>query len=178
MKTYTYGAALAAIGLFALTGTAFAQVAEEGGDFEVTLVVENSCIVESIDTLDFGTIGDLDANIDATADISVTCTGATPFQIGLSNGEHYTGDSRAMEIADGDDVVEYALYSDPGRNTAWGNQLGSDTNGGNGTTDLTIYGRVPALPEGTPLVVGSYSDTVVATLWYGSGIPEEDEGEG
>jgi len=174
MKTYISGAALAAISLLALSGTAFAQSNESAGDFQVTLTVENSCTA-SVDDLDFGSIGDFDANVDAAADITVTCTGETPFQIGLDNGENHTGTTRAMLITGGGtETVEYGLFSDEARTTAWGNTLGDDTHGGTGTAGaqtVILYGRVPS---GQTAVVGSFSDTVVATLWYGTGIPDDD----
>ena len=57
------------------------------------------------------------------------------------------------------------MYSDAGRTTTWGDTAGTgkaDT--GTGTTStLTVYGQVAA---GQNVPVGSYADTVVATVTY------------
>jgi spore coat protein U-like protein len=63
-------------------------------------------------------------------------------------------------------TVGYALYSNAGRTTNWGNTVGTDTvsGTGNGTGQaLTVYGRVP--PQSTP-APGAYSDTITVTVTY------------
>jgi spore coat protein U-like protein len=68
-------------------------------------------------------------------------------------------------MSNGTDVLKYDLYSDSGRTTVWGNTAGTGkTHTGTGSsTDLTVYGT---LPHGQNKSVGSYSDTVLATVTF------------
>ena len=56
------------------------------------------------------------------------------------------------------------MFRDAGRTQNWGNTVGTDTLAGTGngsSQTLTVYGR---LPGSQTLNVGSYTDTVVATI--------------
>ena len=63
--------------------------------------------------------------------------------------------------------LTYALYSNAGRTTAWGDgtTYGAQVSGtGSGSNQsLTVYGRVTASQRPTP---GSFTDTVVITMTY------------
>jgi spore coat protein U-like protein len=132
-------------------------------DFRVQATVQNECDVTA-DPLNFGSHGVLSANVDATADLQVTCTLGTNYTISLGNGQNGISEL-TRKMANGASMIAYGLYSDPGRNTVFGSQLGS-TLGGTGTgfaDTVTVYGRVP--PQVTP-EAGAYSDTVVVNVTY------------
>jgi spore coat protein U-like protein len=65
------------------------------------------------------------------------------------------------------DTVPYRLYRNAARSQAWGNQTGTNTpdpaNGSGTAQSLTVYGRVPGLPNVRP---DSYRDTVVVNVTY------------
>lgn len=133
--------------------------------FTVSVTLSPSCSVTAA-ALNFGTVGVLSANVDASTAISVACTYTTPYQVQLSAGgaPGATTASRAMTL--GAAEVFYALYQDYGRSTNWGSNLGVDTVSGTGTgsaQSIPIYGRVP--PQTTP-AIGNYSDTIVVTVNY------------
>ena len=69
--------------------------------------------------------------------------------------------------AGGADTVNYQLYSNAGYSTVWGNTVGADTVDSAGATGVnethTIYARVPS-HQNVP--IGSYADTITATIWY------------
>lgn len=53
--------------------------------FNVTATVASNCLVTTQD-VDFGTQGVLDANVDATGQVSVTCTPGNSYSVGLDGG--------------------------------------------------------------------------------------------
>ena len=71
-------------------------------------------------------------------------------------------------MATGANLLNYALYTDSGHTTLWGDGAGGTTatidGTGNGISQSsTIYGRVPA---GQTVPAGGYADTVNVTVTY------------
>ena len=142
----------------------WAIAATTTGTFSVTATVQAMCQI-STNPLAFGTY--TGTQIDATSTLSVTCTNTTPYNVGLNAGTATgaTVTTRRM-TGPGANLLNYALYSNAGRTTNWGNTVGTDTvaGTGNGTAQsLTVYGRLPAAQFNTP---GAYSDTITATVTY------------
>ena len=127
---------------------------------------DNSCQI-AIDASDmnFGQTPPPGTAIDATSNIAVRCPVQTNWSLGLNNGLNYSGGWRRM--ANAGRFVPYQLYLDAGRTQVWGNTSGNrynHTTPANGATvNVTVYGRVPAMPTAAP---GAYSDTITVTLTY------------
>jgi spore coat protein U-like protein len=71
-------------------------------------------------------------------------------------------------MANGANLLNYAVYTDSARSTVWGDGGAGATatidGTGSGTAQsTTIYGRIPA---GQTVPAGSYSDTVNVTVTY------------
>ncbi|MBB3195311.1 Csu type fimbrial protein [Roseateles terrae] len=140
------------------------------GSLEVGATIVVACTVSG-STLNFGTaIDPLQSNgaIDASTNLSVTCTRTTPYSVALSAGAHAGGlnafGSRAMKS--GTHTLAYQLYLDAARSQVWGNGTNSSVYTGTGTgsiQQLTIYGRLPSVAQAAP---GDYSDTVTVTITY------------
>jgi len=171
MKILASAVAVATVGLVLLASPAFAQNATD--NMEVSLTIAPSCTIEVV-PLDFGTLGTLNAvgsPIQDTATITVTCTSDAAYAVGLGLGSNaLTTQRRLFNAAAGADhpYVNYDLYSENTYTTAWGTTEPTDTLAGTGSgsgQDLTVYGAIPA---GQAVSVGSYSDTVTATVWYGT----------
>jgi len=154
-------ACTAACSLSFLAGPSLA--ATTTGNLTVTATVASTCSVNS-PTLAFGTYNPVSVS-DSTIDISVTCTNTTPYTVGLDAGTGTGATVTTRKMVNGANLLNYALYSDPGRTTNWGNTAGSWKSAtGNGAAQLhTVYGRIPASQFVDP---GSYSDTVVITVTY------------
>lgn len=135
--------------------------------FNVTMTITSQCTVTSPTTLAFGSAGILSAATDATSTFNVTCTNTTPYTVGLNTGLNASGAQRRM-LGGGtnSEYINYDLYQDAGRTTAWGNAVGSWQSGtGNGAAQsFTVYGRVPA--QTTPSPGANYTDTVTITVTY------------
>ena len=130
----------------------------------VTSTVQATCLI-SATSLAFGTYTGV--QVDATGTVSVTCTNTTPYNVGLSAGlaTGATVTTRKMTGPSGA-LLNYALFSDTGRTTNWGNTVSTDTVTGTGNASsqaLTVYGREAASQFVTP---GSYNDTITATITY------------
>lgn len=133
--------------------------------FLVTADNISSCTV-SATTLDFGSKGLLDTNVDAANQINVTCSSAVPYTVGLNGGSSGATDPSQRKMTLGAAQVTYGIYRDAARTQPWGNTIGSDTVAGIGTGSvqvLTGYGRVPMQTTPAP---GTYTDTVVVTVTY------------
>jgi spore coat protein U-like protein len=114
--------------------------------------------------LNFGS-STLSSNVDTTATISVTCGSGTGYSVTLGDGQHSVGSSgsglRMMASSSG--TIEYQLYSDSSRGTAWFGAAAVPGTGTGTVQPITVYGRVPASPGAAP---GAYSDQVQITVTY------------
>ncbi len=150
-------------GLAFASGAATAQTTVTD-TFDVLITINAFCAITSPTDLDFGSNNLLNANVDQTSTLDVQCTNTTPFDIGLDQGLNFTT-TRRMDDGGGN-FVEYALYSDAGRTTAWGDIILTDTvaDTGDGTANTyTVYGRVPVQTTPAP---GAYVDTVTIEVTY------------
>ncbi len=157
-----------AIGLLATGSAAFG--ATETTTFGVSATVADACSV-SASALAFGSFDTAVANTDkdASTTIDVTCSNGTPYDIGLDAGgaTGATVSARQMTGGTGTDLLDYALYSDTGRASNWGNTVATDTVAGTGSGVSqvnTVYGRIPSGQATAP--TGAYSDTITVTVTY------------
>ncbi len=131
--------------------------------FNVTATVVANCAINT-QNLAFGTTSALVGNRDQTSTMSVTCTNAAPWSVGLGNGSNFSG-TRRMRLASTSSYVGYGLYRDAARSQTWSSGAGNESTGTGtgGSQSLTVYGRVPA--QAAP-AIGNYADTVVATVTF------------
>jgi spore coat protein U-like protein len=125
------------------------------------------CTGISTSPVAFGAYDRFSGPLDATGSVSVTCTLDLPFQVELTAGGGAAFDPRRMQHDSGPYQLAYNLFLDPARSVIWGDGTGGtqvyDGVGNGATLDVTVYGRIPASQS---VGVGSYSDTVAATvLW-------------
>ena len=134
--------------------------------FTVSATVAASCAVD-VTPMDFGTVNSATSGpLDSTARISVTCTNAAAYTVGLDFGTHSTDTSKSgRQMANGPNTVRYGLFHDAAHSQGWG--LSADdvqSSAGTGSRQsLDIHGRVFA---GQALVRGLYSDMVVVVITY------------
>ena len=130
----------------------------------VTGSVAPTCSI-SAGTLGFATYSAAAAK-DASATVTVNCTNTAPYQLSLGGGNNLSGTTRRLAGPSGG-YLDYLLYSNSGRTTAWGDGtgLGAKVSGtGSGSNQsLTVYGRIPAGQDPRP---GSYTDSVFVTVDY------------
>jgi spore coat protein U-like protein len=131
--------------------------------FAVSATVQATCSVTAT-AMAFGTYSSTAAS-NSSSTVSVSCTNTTPYTIGLDAGLTAGATVTTRQMKNGSALLNYALYSDSGRTTNWGNSTGSWVSGtGNGAAQaLTVYGQVATGQYVTP---GSYSDTITATVTY------------
>lgn len=156
---------LAVLSAFAFTAGEV-EAATTTATFGVQMTVTASCAINSASTLNFGSSGVISADVDQTSTIQVQCTGTTPYGIGLDAGTGSGATVAARKMTNGGNTITYALYSDSGRTTIWGDTVGTDTVSatGNGSAQsYTVYGRVPA--QSTP-AAATYTDTITVTVTY------------
>jgi spore coat protein U-like protein len=160
---------LVAFAAFALPLSAFA--ATETSNMAVSVDITNSCTI-SAGALAFGSYDPVaGTQVDGTADLTVACTeGSTN---GITLGQGANADSGSSDAAplrrmtDGSsNFLSYALFSDSGRSTVWGNTVGTDVDyvaADSSSATVTVYGRIAAA-QSAP--AGTYTDTVVATIEF------------
>jgi spore coat protein U-like protein len=131
--------------------------------FGVSATVQSTCII-SASAMGFGTYISTAASA-TTSTVTVTCTNTTPYTVGLDAGLATGATVTTRQMKNGAALLNYALYSDSGRTSNWGNTTGSWVSGtGNGSAQpLTVYGQVLAGQYVTP---GSFGDTITATITY------------
>ncbi len=114
--------------------------------------------------LDFGTLENLNAIVNSTNTVSVTCTRGVQYSVGLNNGNSGATNpaARRMSSAQSTDSVTYGIYTSATRTNPWGANSFSGT--GTGTAQLfTGYGRIPIQSTPAP---AAYADSVVVTVTY------------
>ncbi|MEH1960270.1 MAG: spore coat U domain-containing protein [Nostoc sp.] len=160
--------ALASVLLIA-SSAAPAMAGSAPADIIVGATVINSCTITA-DPLDFGDYDPLVANktldLDVSADVKTTCTSGSTPNISLGRGlNDITGSALvpARRLKSGTtDYLAYNLHSGSVTGPIWGSG-GIDPVADDGTEQTTtVFGRVPAGQVG--IVVGTYADTVVATV--------------
>lgn len=151
-----------------LLGGQAVQAATDTTTFQVTATVNDACNVSATD-LAFGVYDPSAADNEQTSTITVTCTKGTEYDIGLNAGttSGATVTTRQMVDIVSSDLINYSLFSDPGRTVNWGDTVSTDTVNVVGATgnaeNHTVYGRIPT---GQYVTAGSYSDTITVTVTY------------
>jgi spore coat protein U-like protein len=138
-----------------------------GGNLDVRVVVSNNCTITTAGVTFAGYDPLAGTDTDSTGgSVSITCTKGASTTIGLDNGAQPSGGVRRMKDgASTPDYLNYFLFSDAGRLTAWGNS-GAGLFSPPVAPDKTkrtypVYGRITA---GQDVPSGTYIDTVVATV--------------
>lgn len=134
--------------------------------FQVKVQILDSCSVATPATLDFGPQTALGVNVDGTTSVAVTCSLLTPYTVSLDAGTHGASVTTRKMQGGSADTVAYALYSDSGRTTNWGDTSGTWVSGtglGVLATTHTVYGRIPAQTTPRP---DTYTDTITVTVNY------------
>ena len=149
---------IAAASLLAISAVS-ANAATANGNLAVSVSINATCTVGA-GTLDFGTQSNVGgaANIDAAGSFTVTCTNTVGYATTLGNGANFSSGRR---MTNGTVFINYSIYSDAGRTTAWSSVAGTGT--GSAQT-LNVYGRIPT--GQTSVSTGSYTDTVQITVTY------------
>ena len=153
----------AALAAFACNG---ADASTATGSFNVQVTIASTCTVSNATALNFGTQGVLTSPVTQTSAITVICTNTTPFNIGLDQGVNGTSVTNRLMKSGGGATINYALYSDAGMTSNWGQTIGTDTVTGTGTGSgqaYTVYGRIPSQTTPAPAV---YNDTITVTVSY------------
>jgi spore coat protein U-like protein len=149
-----------------LTGEAACTESAMTSSFTVLASVTASCTV-SVSNMDFGNIApDVVAAVDQIATISLSCTNASAYTIGLSHGAHSVDSGpTGRRMNNNGDLLAYGLYRDAARTENWGHDAGSVAVGvgTGGGQSLSVFGRLLSNQEA---FAGTYSDTVVVIVTY------------
>jgi len=130
-----------------------------------TTTVVSNCNVSTTD-INFGSIGLLTGNTDASGSLTVQCNSTLPYAVSLSGGNAGATDPTQRQMAGGTASIVYGLYSDSARSLPWGSTAGTNTVSATGTGSsqiLPVYGRIGPQTAPPP---GNYSDTIVVTVNY------------
>ena len=165
-----------ALAVALLAAAPLASAATATSDMEVSITITNSCTITA-NPLDFGTQTSVDSAIEDATTITLDCTAIdSDAKITFDNGDGTgaTFDSRKMTDPVSGATINYGLYVDSGRTSFAGDGAGNgealvtDRDGNTGSTGTVqtfdLYGRV--FGSQGPKPVGSYTDTVTATVTF------------
>jgi spore coat protein U-like protein len=158
-----------------LAGCAVASIAAESrligqsatASLTVSASVSKNCTITTAPVA-FGAYDSVTANatapLDATGTVTVTCTKGAVAKVGLGAGSNAQGTTRRM-IGGTSAFLNYELYKDNTHSTVWGDTIDTSLDipaaPNRNPRNFPVYGRVAAAQDAT---VGSYTDTVVATV--------------
>jgi spore coat protein U-like protein len=158
-KTFQARLALTAIATLLAHGAAQAETANS--NFQVGVDVVATCSISAADmTFSQITTGTTSAN-DAQSELTVNCSDGAPYSVALSNGDNYSGGRR---LSNGATFINYELYKDNSRSALWSTASALSAMGTGSNQTHTVYGRILA-GQSVPNM-GSYADTIVATVTY------------
>ncbi len=140
-------------------------------DFSALASVVKGCTVVANSDIGLGTVSSTATNLAGNNSIAVTCSGSTPYFIGLapSNGSN-VGAGQMKGTGGNTDQVPYQLRSTAGTGgTIWGNTA-TTTNVGNGVSgtgdgggrSINVYATVPS----ANYIPDTYTDTVTVNVNY------------
>ena len=136
---------------------------------DVSATVTSNCTV-STGSVAFGNVDvTTGAAVDGTGTISVTCTNGTAWSAAADAGAGTGATLSTRKMANGENLLDYALYADSARTEIWGDAADASTvkiiGTGVGTAEtLTVYGSILAGQVSLP--AGAYTDTVTVTVSY------------
>ena len=158
---------LATIGVFVVSSDSQVVAGSATANLSVTATVGPNCTISTLPVAFPAydpVVANASANDDGTGSVIVACTKGSTVTIGLGTGLNVSAGQMRMKDAT-TDYLNYALYQDSGRATAWGTSgagLLSPVAAPDKTArTFTVYGRIPS---GQDVPAGSYTDTVVATV--------------
>jgi len=136
-------------------------MAQETNDLTVTATVAASCRITSVTDINFGAYDPTDSsdNDAGAGDINFRCVKGTSY-------DTYITGARTMHSATSSDDLDFELYSDAGRTTAFpsANPEDPDVAASNAEVTTDVYGRIAALQD---VGVGDdYTVTLTATIEY------------
>lgn len=159
-KTFPVAVLVTSVALSILPASAATTL----GTLGVSATVNATCVI-SPSHLSFAPYNGTATQDSAT--ISLTCSDATPYTIGLDQGLASGATVATRQMQDGSGhLLSYALFRDSGLSANFGNSPHVDTVNGTGTGAaqmLTVYGRIPGAQSAVP---GAYGDTVTVTITY------------
>jgi spore coat protein U-like protein len=131
-----------------------------------TSLAAASCRFTSVSPVSFG-VYDVFAtqpNNNGVSSITIDCKGSgnDPFDVTLSTGQSHSYTTRTM--GSGANHLDYNLYTGADRSAVWGDGHGGSqlmTVRKNRATTLNVFGQIPA---GQDVAVGTYTDSIVATV--------------
>ncbi len=103
-------------------------------------------------------------NLDGTGNIQVTCTKGAGTSIALNLGANANVNQPRMKGPGAADFLNYMLYSDTGRTVLWSGVTKTIAGApSKAAQNFAVYATIPSAQD---VSVGSYTDTVTATLNY------------
>ena len=143
------------------------QSTSASASLNVSASVSKNCTITTA-PVTFGAYDPVAANatapLDATGTVTITCTKGAAAKVGLGAGGNAQGTVRRM-LGGTAAYLTYELYKDSSHASVWGDTIDTalDVTAAPSRLprDFAVYGRIPATQDAT---VGSYTDTVVATV--------------
>jgi spore coat protein U-like protein len=159
MRKIAFGIAAAA----AIASTPAFAAGTATGTVDVSLSVSSACSVTA-QPLDFGTTNAFATAIDTSSATMVKCTPLAAYTVFVSYGANAgAGTQRKLKSTTTAATVNYDIYSDASRTTAWSPTVGVTGVGTGLDQPMTLYGRVPTQ---SAVAAGDYKDTVTVTVNY------------
>ena len=149
--------------------------ATDTSSMNVTTNIGMNCTISTTD-IGFGeykpTTDHASTALTANGAVSTTCTVGSTGKIIIGQGEHPGLESsdavpvRRMALLDDSSYLNYQVYSDEGRETAWTNEVASGVGytASGSAQNMTVYGKIAAGQTGA--TQGSYADVLVVTVNY------------
>ncbi len=168
MRRYTIAPIAAGI-LLALAGSA--EAATRTAPFTVSASVASNCLI-SATNLAFGPYTGV-AELTSTSGVTVRCTNGLGYTVRLSSGGGSYG-TRLLSDG-GTNTLQYNLYTSAANTSIWGDGATGSTAAVTGTgsglaagsaVTHTVYGTLPDNGTNQAAPVGSYTDSITATVEY------------
>ena len=159
------------VGCLLTAGCASAIASDTYATMTVSATISTTCEVVTAN-MAFGTFDPTQSvgsgNGQATAEVDVTCTDATPYSVYLSAGQSTNVMNREMLGQNFSEELAYQIYVDSAYTQIWGDgTVGTDYNcgvGNGGSQPYIAYGKIAS--GQTTILADSYADTIQVDVSY------------
>ncbi len=131
--------------------------------FQVTAIYQNSCQLNTVPSLDFGTVFSGMTSMEVSSRVDVSCSTGVPFGVWAPLSANATGSQRRVKNTASANYINYNVYAGVSVTTL--PTSATSTGFTSSVTGSTVPLRA-VIPNGQAMLPGSYSDTLVITVNY------------
>lgn len=153
-------------------GVGIGNADDQSQTMGVSATVRANCKLTAQD-LSFGEYMPGAGNVDSESAVTVRCSKDTEYAVSLDNGTGSGASPERRLLSNGDETLQYQLYTDAARTTLWDANSDDGRVSGEGRgmapaneEQVKVFGRLPDNADNQDTSTGAYSDVITVTITF------------